>query len=756
MASSSSRSSSRSSLRPPVRLCCIRFTLFMLVVGLTAVSIYFSYTLTSLTAQVQQEQLIIESLQSQVSEQSNIISRFNASVTNADVEKQVSLLESSLQESQHDMETSLQETTEHIDILLNATVNKLDQTVKAAQAEIQYEVDLVKNDVQSYVQTTQDQFSTENHFMVYQLAGTFTLLACLISMWHITAHFRQFKRPHVQRKVLAILWMSPIYSVTSWLSLTFPQFEGYLAIIKDFYEAYIIYQFLAFLLAVLGRGDRDAVVDLLARHADHLDPPMRLFGWCRGKYQYGTPQSLASAVLLQCQIFAMQFVFFKPMTAVGLFTCNKLHYYGYGTNSNSYESPQFWLRIIQNISVFVAFSGLLKFYHAVQDDLAWCRPFPKFLCIKGIVFMTFWQGLVIGFLANATNMAGGNNNNPDQSNSSDNGETSQETWGIEAQNFIICLEMLFFSIAHFYCFPTDEWQEGYRPRQEKKLGGFGDNMALGDFVADLKLIMRGSQTKNSQTKKKKSDGKSLEDDMTKANDPTTTAANVDDGGADDDDDDDVDVEATETEDHETTNLQKSITQTPKSPEISEDEDDDDDDNNNEEEVDDDDDNEDDDDNKDDDEDDDDFSYDDVQNDDTLDEEQVEEFVSSSILNSLDAPNEEVRQAANRLLRHRTSAMIINAGNPNMIQEEEEEEDVEGVGNDEEEGIGVYEYGSTMSPMGGYVDGNVNDNVDGNDDDDNGNENGVVDETTSLLSQSGGSNSSLRPSIFTMGAMNNFG
>mmetsp|Transcript_19217 Transcript_19217/g.21787 ORF Transcript_19217/g.21787 Transcript_19217/m.21787 type:complete len:102 (+) Transcript_19217:784-1089(+) len=101
-------------------------------------------------------------------------------------------------------------------------------------------------------------------------------------------------------------------------------------------------------------------------------------------------------------------------------------------------------------------------------------------------------------------------------------------------------------------------------------------------------------------------------------------------------------------------------------------------------------------------------------------------------------------------------MTINGGNPNMIQEEEEEEDVEGVGNDEEEGIGVYEYGSTMSPMGGYVDGNVNDNVDGNDDDDNGNENGVVDETTSLLSQSGGSNSSLRPSIFTMGAMNNFG
>ncbi len=49
--------------------------------------------------------------------------------------------------------------------------------------------------------------------------------------------------------------------------------------------------------------------------------------------------------------------------------------------------------------------------------------------------------------------------------------------------------MLLFSIAHFYCFPTDEWQEGYRPVMERKVKVL-DNMAFGDFVEDLKLIMR--------------------------------------------------------------------------------------------------------------------------------------------------------------------------------------------------------------------------------------------------------------------------
>ncbi len=189
----------------------------------------------------------------------------------------------------------------------------------------------------------------------------------------------------------------------------------------------------------------------------------------------------------------MQFVFFKPLTAIGLFTCQKYDFCTIDPNHvHNYqifgvlpvyalENPILWLRIIQNISVFMAFSGLLKFYHAVQDDLAWCNPFPKFLCIKGIVFMTFWQGLVISFLASTTNegVPGG---------SGSDGSDDAELWGKQAQNFLICLEMLLFSIAHFYCFPTDEWQDGYRPAI-KEVRGL-DNMAFGDFVADLKLIMR--------------------------------------------------------------------------------------------------------------------------------------------------------------------------------------------------------------------------------------------------------------------------
>ena len=202
-------------------------------------------------------------------------------------------------------------------------------------------------------------------------------------MWHMTSHLRRFNQPFVQRKILAILWMSPVYGATSWLSLVLPEYEGYFAVIKDFYEAYVIYQFMSFLIAVLGKGDREAVVDLLAQHADHLKPPFRLFGCCLPN-PYDSPRSMADAVLLQCQSFTMQFVFFRPLTTIGIFLCNKFHYFGWGDSATDYRSFQFWFVMVQNVSVFIAFSGLLKFYHAVDEDLAWCRPFPKFLCIKGI------------------------------------------------------------------------------------------------------------------------------------------------------------------------------------------------------------------------------------------------------------------------------------------------------------------------------------------------------------------------------------
>ena len=64
----------------------------------------------------------------------------------------------------------------------------------------------------------------------------------------------------IQRRILAILWLVPVYAVTSWLSLVFPIMSGGLGVIKDCYEAYAVYTFFAFLVAVL-KGVKDVDVN---------------------------------------------------------------------------------------------------------------------------------------------------------------------------------------------------------------------------------------------------------------------------------------------------------------------------------------------------------------------------------------------------------------------------------------------------------------------------------------------------------------
>jgi hypothetical protein len=219
-----------------------RVLILFTLAALVAVSVLFQSSSSQLSQQIEKDESKIQQLQDTVKSQGFVIQRFNQSVSNSDVLKQLHTIELNLETTQKDLNNELDAVEQVITAKLDKTLKELDQTVQAAENEIQDQVDTVKKNFDKYKLDTQDQFSMENSFMVYQLAGTFTLLSCLISMWHMTAHLRKLKQPVIQRRILSILWMPPIYAVTSWFSLVFTPAEGYLAIIKDGYEAYIIYQ----------------------------------------------------------------------------------------------------------------------------------------------------------------------------------------------------------------------------------------------------------------------------------------------------------------------------------------------------------------------------------------------------------------------------------------------------------------------------------------------------------------------------------
>lgn len=58
----------------------------------------------------------------------------------------------------------------------------------------------------SNVEITQ-QVEKQKDLTIINIAGTFTLLSCVVTMFHMTAHLRKMNQPFVQRKIMAILWM---------------------------------------------------------------------------------------------------------------------------------------------------------------------------------------------------------------------------------------------------------------------------------------------------------------------------------------------------------------------------------------------------------------------------------------------------------------------------------------------------------------------------------------------------------------------
>ena len=85
-------------------------------------------------------------------------------------------------------------------------------------------------------------------------------------------------------------------------------------------------------------------------------------------------------------------------------------------------------------------------------------------------------------------------------------QEERDTFVMQAQNFLICLEMLFSAVAHCFVFSPDEWEDGYREREEERRRriseprAFGDSVALGDFINDVKVVMASKKRRKRRKK----------------------------------------------------------------------------------------------------------------------------------------------------------------------------------------------------------------------------------------------------------------
>uniref|UniRef100_A0AAZ3QZV6 Transmembrane protein 184C n=1 Tax=Oncorhynchus tshawytscha TaxID=74940 RepID=A0AAZ3QZV6_ONCTS len=243
-------------------------------------------------------------------------------------------------------------------------------------------------------------------------------------------HLVHYTQPELQKPIIRILWMVPIYSVDSWIALRYPRIAIYVDTCRECYEAYVIYNFLIFLLNYLSNQYPSLVLMLeVQEQQKHLPPLCCCPPWAMGE-----------VLLFRCKLGVLQYTVVRPVTTVIALVCQLCGVYDEGNFSN--RNAWTYLVLVNNISQLFAMYCLVLLYKALKDELSQIRPVGKFLCVKMVVFVSFWQAVLIAILVKVGVIS------------------DKHTWdwdSVEAvatglQDFIICVEMFLAAIAHHYSF----------------------------------------------------------------------------------------------------------------------------------------------------------------------------------------------------------------------------------------------------------------------------------------------------------------
>lgn len=287
------------------------------------------------------------------------------------------------------------------------------------------------------------------------IAGVFCLIAVCTSAWHIRTHLQRFSRPDHQKQIVRILLMVPVYALGSWLSLTFPAQDLYFDSIRDCYEAFTIYSFLQLLLAYMGG---ESVACEHYREKEQMMRSIFVCGCCCA------PISLDKSFLRRCKQGCIQFVIAKPVLAILVLVLNGFDEYHKDDWSMNYGFV--WVQVFYNISYTWALYTLANFYQSTEALLEPYKPVKKFMMVKLIIFVSFWQGLAISLMVSFDAVHG-------------DGVASS------LQSFLICIEMAFAAMLHVVAFPPSEYSAAdVKNANKSAMDNLGRTVNVRDVMSD--------------------------------------------------------------------------------------------------------------------------------------------------------------------------------------------------------------------------------------------------------------------------------
>lgn len=307
-------------------------------------------------------------------------------------------------------------------------------------------------------------------YYLLPVAVAFVSCAVPISLWGIFMHVQNYWQPTLQKYVIRIIWMVPIYSITSLVELIMwtrvekgeVGVERWCVVpsaLRDCYEAYTVLNFFYFMLAFLELSSGESAAAVVSRVASaesrpddgvrHPCPPYSCF--C-------APWHLQSGEFLaKCQFGILLYTTIMPLCALVLIADAFANDDDSSAEDASVKTAIEKLAtptvLVAAVQLFVANHTIYclgLFYYVTHNLLAPCRPHLKFVAVKGLVFFTFFQNLGIQIvfifdpsLARAFTKEG------------DTAQVNAALGSLEAT--LMCVEMLAFAVLHSQGFPYKEF-----------------------------------------------------------------------------------------------------------------------------------------------------------------------------------------------------------------------------------------------------------------------------------------------------------
>eukprot|EP00850_Spirogloea_muscicola_P009643 SM000054S18129 [mRNA] locus=s54:636759:640706:+ [translate_table: standard] len=270
---------------------------------------------------------------------------------------------------------------------------------------------------------------------------------CGLSALLVYRHLTKYHAPKFQRYIIRIVLMVPIYVVTSFLSLVLKSrtVAYYFTSMREIYEAYVIYNFVSLILAYC-----DGARNLVRRCTEDKRTLPTAKGYLQGLIgRERKTQAVDGEFLRHCMQGVLQFVFLRSFWTAMSVALDLL-----GLYEGGHDAMHIIESYIFNVSVTVAVTALVFFYIIAEPYLTAHNPLPKFLLVKFILFVTFWQGIAIDIAVTYKVLL------PPVEHPS---KKDRQDFSTALQDYLTCLESLLAAWAMCRFFSPSEYRDQSHP-----------------------------------------------------------------------------------------------------------------------------------------------------------------------------------------------------------------------------------------------------------------------------------------------------